>query len=393
MIKKSNKTFISLFLLILSLILVSCGDAPLSERELIESLNEVVSNDKHFSVKSYVEHDNYEVTMPITDLIIDKRQTTEIEDEIFCTVIQSNEYFSVKRELRLFYELYDQGWLYESMIEDDSEYSVTATSVPPQVEFNEETLLEAFVYYDPQLNSSALESGTITGFSDPTIDIIPIIEHSEEEGLIFAYVYDDVKIEFPPVALSAKDPTTTIALSIKGPITIKYEFDYSHDSYHRSLGTWSTSINFENMNGEINGQPYFADYAIDWENPDFENAVRQLINKPEGDIMRSELLGIIECLLTENTVALSQEENVYTQVFETTDLTSVVSDLHHFNNLTTLHMEAASITDFTPLAGLTNLSVLRLSSIPITDITPLVELTNLTELSLGGLILQTLHLL
>ncbi len=64
---------------------------------------------------------------------------------------------------------------------------------------------------------------------------------------------------------------------------------------------------------------------------------------------------------------------------------SDMTGLDHAINLTELHLyDSHSISDISPIAGLTNLTSLGLGSNPISDISPIAGLTNLTLLGLGG---------
>ncbi|MEQ9000490.1 MAG: leucine-rich repeat domain-containing protein [Coleofasciculus sp. B1-GNL1-01] len=61
-----------------------------------------------------------------------------------------------------------------------------------------------------------------------------------------------------------------------------------------------------------------------------------------------------------------------------------VSPLAELSNLTKLSLGSNSITDISPLAGLSNLTKLYLDSNSITDVSPLAGLSNLTELFLSS---------
>ncbi|WOO91909.1 leucine-rich repeat domain-containing protein (plasmid) [Mollicutes bacterium LVI A0078] len=67
---------------------------------------------------------------------------------------------------------------------------------------------------------------------------------------------------------------------------------------------------------------------------------------------------------------------------------SDITPLSGLTNLTYLYLYT-SISDITPLSGLTNLTDLYLGNNSISDITPLSGLTNLTDLDLGT---QTINL-
>ena len=103
---------------------------------------------------------------------------------------------------------------------------------------------------------------------------------------------------------------------------------------------------------------YFTD-------PNLEAAVREAINKPEGDIYTTDL---------EQIFALNASGR------EITDLTGIEG----CTNLTNLVLSYNKIIDLGPLAGLVNLVSLNLNENAISDLSPLSDLTNLVRLYLGN---------
>lgn len=98
--------------------------------------------------------------------------------------------------------------------------------------------------------------------------------------------------------------------------------------------------------------------------PNLEAAVREALDKPNGDIYTWEL---------ELLTALNASGR------EISDLAGIEDCINLFN----LVLSYNNITDITPLAGLSNLFSLNLNTNYITDIAPLASLTNLTRLYLG----------
>jgi len=96
-----------------------------------------------------------------------------------------------------------------------------------------------------------------------------------------------------------------------------------------------------------------------------EVAIREVINKPEGVILTSDLEGLTSLKVSGN---------------EITDLTG----LEHCTNLTQLQLWGNQISDISPLASMTNLTNLWLLDNQISDISPLASLTNLTNLYLAA---------
>lgn len=98
--------------------------------------------------------------------------------------------------------------------------------------------------------------------------------------------------------------------------------------------------------------------------PNLEAAVREALDKPDGDIYTWEL---------ELLTALNASGREITELAGIEDCINLFSLVLSYNN----------ITDITPLAGLSDLLSLNLNSNNITDIAPLAVLTNLTRLYIG----------
>ena len=108
-----------------------------------------------------------------------------------------------------------------------------------------------------------------------------------------------------------------------------------------------------------------VNFVVEFPDPNLEQAIRDAIDKPTGDIYKSDLLG-----LSSLGAYLRNISNL--------------EGLQHCINLDSLHLFENQIIDITPLADLTNLTTLNLDSNTISDITPLTDLTNLTTLYLGS---------
>ncbi|MCP4344977.1 MAG: leucine-rich repeat domain-containing protein [Desulfobacterales bacterium] len=153
------------------------------------------------------------------------------------------------------------------------------------------------------------------------------------------------------------------------------------------------------------------DDTVVFPDENFEAEIREAIEKPEGDILISDLQGItsldaslteienIEGIqfcsnLTELKLGLASEEPCdfccpipdLKLGIESEGIPTQLSDitpLANLTNLTELHLFFNQISDIGPLADLTNLTKLYLDSNQIGDISPLENLTNLTELDLN----------
>jgi Leucine-rich repeat (LRR) protein len=122
--------------------------------------------------------------------------------------------------------------------------------------------------------------------------------------------------------------------------------------------------------------------------PNLEQAIREAINKPTGDIYDSDL-----SILT-SLNASGKDIHSLTGLEYCTALTSLylygnkisnISPLSSLTNLLELYLQNNQISDITPLANLTNLRTLWLGGNPIKgNISPLANLTHLTYLYLYG---------
>ncbi len=129
-----------------------------------------------------------------------------------------------------------------------------------------------------------------------------------------------------------------------------------------------------------------GDDVVNFPDPRLEAAVRSAIDKPEGDILASEVAGLETLIAREKGISditgleyfvslrtLTLHRNLITDIAPLAELTSLRTLKIHYNR----------ISDLTPLAGLTNLNNLRVHGNHVTNIEPLANLTNLTTLYLG----------
>ena len=102
---------------------------------------------------------------------------------------------------------------------------------------------------------------------------------------------------------------------------------------------------------------------VTFADPNLEQAVRDWIGKPTGDIYVSDV----------DTITYFRADTANIQNIE---------GIEYFHSLQTLGMRGNQISDITPLQSLTQLSGLGLSGNQISDITPLQNLTQLNRLTL-----------
>jgi internalin A len=127
------------------------------------------------------------------------------------------------------------------------------------------------------------------------------------------------------------------------------------------------------------------DEVIVWKDVKFEKEIREILNKPSGDIYKSDVVEITELDLA--YLAIDKIDDIVHFNLTYLDLSGNdirdISVLNELNNLTFLNLGDSQISDISALRNLTNLTILRLCENQISDISFLSELTNLTILGLG----------
>ncbi len=118
-----------------------------------------------------------------------------------------------------------------------------------------------------------------------------------------------------------------------------------------------------------------------------ERAIRQAINRPEGELRAADVLGITELDAREKEISslegIQAITNLQTLRLEQNKL-SDISPLSRLKNLETLTLRGNEVSDLNPLAALSRLQVLDLRDNCAVDISPLAELTALVDLNLRG---------
>ena len=165
---------------------------------------------------------------------------------------------------------------------------------------------------------------------------------------------------------------------------------HSSGPYHptenpRGLGDHvSDNVDFEPWQGQDAGG---CEIVVSFTDPQLEDAVRDAIGKPTGDICKSDLADLSSLDATERgiTVLAGLEYCTALTVLELSfNEISDLSALSALTNLTYLTLTENAISDVSALSGLTNLTVLVLALNKISDVSPLSGLTNLQDLVLTG---------
>jgi len=170
-----------------------------------------------------------------------------------------------------------------------------------------------------------------------------------------------------------------------------------------SAATWSSPsipgftrrdrFNFSDSPADANN----SDYVIQWEDPAVEAMVRTALEKPSGDILRSEL-DFVE------SVYIAGGSHIYFNIGRALDGSSwqrdeyyidgvrysqrgeitSLKDFAHFQNLDTLTVLYNKIEDLSGVAALNRVEQLNIGLNHLSDLTPLGELTQLTLLTIWG---------
>lgn len=115
----------------------------------------------------------------------------------------------------------------------------------------------------------------------------------------------------------------------------------------------------------------FEDYVIQWKDRALEKKVRNVIDKPNGTVMYSDVKDLDSLRLT------ADPYDEYTKI-------SDISNLSSMPKLEHLYLEYNNVSDISVLSELTDLRDLWICQNKITDITPLLEIPNLQILNIGG---------
>jgi Leucine-rich repeat (LRR) protein len=152
-----------------------------------------------------------------------------------------------------------------------------------------------------------------------------------------------------------------------------------------------------------------ADTIVNFPDPGLQQAIREAIGKPTGDIYQSDLAGLttleaIQRGITDltgiewctNLTELDLQGNRLADISKLSDLTNLtwlalggndignVSSLSNLDNLTLLSICGGKVSDVSPLSSLINLSTLGLDYNNVSNFSPITSLPNLEHLYLGG---------
>ena len=125
------------------------------------------------------------------------------------------------------------------------------------------------------------------------------------------------------------------------------------------------------------------DEIVEFEDPNLEEAIREEINKPEGNILPEDVKDIERLVASDRGIksiggiqSLVSLEKFWFSHNEITD----ISPLANLNNIKELYFWHNKVSDLSPLSNLTSLEKLNFTENEVTDINHLHDLTNLTLL-------------
>jgi internalin A len=129
--------------------------------------------------------------------------------------------------------------------------------------------------------------------------------------------------------------------------------------------------------------------AIDFPNAEFEAEVRKKLEKPSGDISKSDLgklrsLNVSQGRMAALDVCVFPHMTGLKELFLGPGKYTDLSPIAGATQLESLRASQNKVSDLAPLAKMTKLDRLDLGQTQVSDLSPLSKLVNLTELMLDG---------
>lgn len=163
-----------------------------------------------------------------------------------------------------------------------------------------------------------------------------------------------------PVILVGDKPTTVTANFVKSRYFKRLNVLGGEAGIKQSTLLELNDSNIESNNSKI----VFKDI-------NFEQVIREKINKPKGDLYAADVKDITSIIL-----GIQTPNDGWKEVKD-------ISGIENLSNLFELNLDGNRVADISSLKGLTKLKWLRLYSSGVSDISSLKELTNLYELELS----------
>ena len=184
-----------------------------------------------------------------------------------------------------------------------------------------------------------------------------------------------VEIDGEPAPLTVGATQTMVITGMPSDTTLYFALRTSNPA-----GLWSEISNSPAANVPPETGVAFADSAL-------EDVIREIVQKPEGDLLTSDLTGVAEIQANDQGIRSLDGLQYCVSLIRLGIRGNAVTDLAPISNLTRLtDLDASSndISDLQPLAGLGSLMNLSLGDNAISDLGPLQTLQVLNVLYLNG---------
>jgi hypothetical protein len=213
-----------------------------------------------------------------------------------------------------------------------------------------------------------------------------------DENFSEAYQFDDA----PPPLPAGLTQSNTIEGLDAGQ---KYYFAIKTRD---NMGNWSGLSNCVSVT-------CLTDFVVNFPDTALERVIRGIINKPSGDIIRSDLQDMVDLVAQEENISdltgleycislnwidlfanniesLTPLENMTwpTVLYLGMNNISDISPIAGMTDLVHLIVGQNPVSDLSPLSGMTKLQLLRLHDIDATDFSPIYGLTSVQELDMGS---------
>jgi len=166
-------------------------------------------------------------------------------------------------------------------------------------------------------------------------------------------------------------------------------------TYYFALRVFDENGNYEGVSNCVSAT-CFNDFVVLIPDADLLAAVRSKVGKPTGDIMKSDMITVIDLTATDQSISDLTGLEYCSNMTILNVINNSISDLSPLSQLAKLeqfHAGGNAIVDLTPLSALSGLTVLRIGTNQIADLSPISGLTNLTELDIqSNLIHDITHL-
>ena len=135
--------------------------------------------------------------------------------------------------------------------------------------------------------------------------------------------------------------------------------------------------------------------VVSFPDPNLEQAIREVIGKPAGEILATDLENMPTNTLSANLKGISDLTGLQYCInlnhirLSANDIVDI-SSLTKLDKLATLEIDGNEIAELPDMSGMTNLRSIDLSSNAITDITPLASITTLEQIDISSNLLTTL---